>query len=232
MLCYLDDLINAVDCGHCVDINYLDCEKAFDRVPHERLLIKLAALGVDGNVLGWIKSFLANRFHRVCIRKEHSDWLPVLSGVPQGSVLGPVLFLVYINDLVNNLESTASLFADDAKIYRVLKTDEDPEVLQRDLQRLEDWSNSWLLTFNTSKCKTMHIGRSNQQADYQLNGSRLEKSTEEKDLGMWVSDDLKSSVHVAKVTAKANSRLGIIRRNFSVLTKDILTPLYLLFVPF
>lgn len=227
LLCYLDDLVNAVDNGHCVDVNYLDCEKAFDRVPHQRLMVKLRALGIDGKVLSWIRSFLADRFHQVRIRKECSGWLPVHSGVPQGSVLGPVLFLVYVNDLTDSLESTASLFADDAKIYRVLETEDDAESLQRDMKRLEEWSTKWLLTFNISKCKTMHIGHNNQQADYKLNDTSLEKTTQEKDLGVIVAHDLKASVHVATVAAKANSRLGIIKRNFSVLTKDILLPLYL-----
>ena len=163
----------------------------------------------------------------MCIGKECSGWLPVLSGVSQGSVLGPVLFLVYINDIGNNLESTVSLFADDAKVYRVLKAEEDVDALQRDMKHLGDWSGKWLLTFNTEKCKTMHIGRSNQQADYQLNGSTLGKTSQEKDLRLVVANDLKSSVHVTTVAAKANSRLGIINRNFSVLTKDILLPLYL-----
>lgn len=227
MLCYLDDLIDSLDNGHCTDINYLDCEKAFDRVPHQRLFMKLEAVGLDGNILGWIKGFLTERYHRVNIRSAKSDWLPVESGVPQGSVLGPVLFLVYINDLCQNLESTASLFADDAKIYRTIRTEADVEALQRDMKRLDDWSDKWLLSFNVGKCKTMHIGHNNQQADYQLKGNTLQKTTQEKDLGIIVSNNLKSSEHVATVAAKANSRLGVIKRNFSVLTKEILVPLYL-----
>ena len=223
----MDDLASAVDSGHCVDANYLDCEKAFDKVPHERLMVKLWALGIKGNILDWIRNFLTGRVHQVRIRKECSGWLPVVSGVPQGSVLGPVLFLAYINDIVDSLESTTSLFADDAKIYRVLKTDDDTEALQRDMQRLENWSEKWLLTFNTNKCKTVHFGHNNQQADYHLYGRRLDKSLQEKDLGIIVAQNLKSSVHVSSVVVKANSRLGIIKRNFSVLTKDILLPLYL-----
>lgn len=105
-----------MDNGECVDVNYLDCEKAFDRVPHVRLIAKVKALGVDGSVLTWIRNFLTDRSHQVRIRNECSGWLPVLSGVPQGSVLGPVLFLVYVNDIADGLESRASLFADDAKV--------------------------------------------------------------------------------------------------------------------
>ena len=227
MLCYLDDLVNAVDGGMCVDINYLDCEKAFDRVPHHRLLTKLKAMGIDGGILRWIRNFLGERHHRVKIRNTTSDWLPVVSGVPQGSVMGPVLFLIYINDLVKNLESAASLFADDAKIYRTIKTEADIDALKRDMERLDEWSKKWLLSFNVDKCKTMHVGHHNRRADYHLNQRQLQKTTQEPDLGIIVSANLKSSMHVSKVAAKANSRLGIIKRNFTVLSKDILMPLYL-----
>lgn len=227
MLCYLDDLVNAVDEGLSVDVNYLDCEKAFDRVPHHRLHIKLKAMGIDGGILVWIMNFLGERYHRVKIRNTTSDWLPVISGVPQGSVLGPVLFLIYINDLVGNLESAASLFADDAKIYKILRTEADVAALRRDMERLDEWSKKWLLSFNVEKCKTMHIGYHNQQADYYLSQRQLQKTTQERDLGITVSASLKSSEHVSKIAAKANSRLGIIKRNFSVLSRDVLLPLYL-----
>lgn len=227
MLCYLDDLVNEVDNGNCVDIAYLDCEKAFDRVPHHRLNLKLEAMGIGGKILKWIDSFLNDRLHRVTIRDSYSDWLPMKSGVPQGSVLGPVLFLIYINDLVTNLESSASLFADDAKIYKTIESETDVETLRRDMAKLDEWCGKWLLSFNTSKCKVMHIGHNNRRNAYQLDGVTLEKSNEEKDLGIIISSDLKSTKHVAKITAKANSRLGIIKRNFSVLNKEILLPLYL-----
>ncbi|XP_076038458.1 uncharacterized protein LOC143023740 [Oratosquilla oratoria] len=114
MLKYLDDVINAVDNQYWIDSIYLDCEKAFDRVPHQRLLAKLEAIGVTGNTKNWIASFLRDRSHRVGIRGTFSESLPVKSRVPQGSVVGPILFIIYVNDLVNNLESSASLFADDA----------------------------------------------------------------------------------------------------------------------
>lgn len=226
MLTYLDDIINAVDNQNWVDAIYLDCEKAFDRVPHKRLMMKLEQIGITGSVKQWIASFLANRTHRVAIRGSYSEWLPVKSGVPQGSVVGPILFIIYINDLVNNLESPSSLFADDAKIYRTIKTQEDTEALQRDMDRVKDWSRKWLLTFNIEKCKVMHFGYGNPRNDYKLGESDLEKSALEKDLGVYVSADLKSSAHVAKVAAKANSRLGIIKRNFEYLDREIMLPLY------
>ncbi|KAK4314500.1 hypothetical protein Pmani_014205 [Petrolisthes manimaculis] len=168
-----------------------------------------------------------HRSHRVIIRDSASDWLPMKSGVPQGSVLGPILFVIYINDLVANLESAASLFADDAKIYKTIRTEADVETLQRDMERLNEWSRKWLLTFNASKCKIMHISHDNQGNDYQLGGVTLQKSSTENDLGITISSDLKSSAHVAKVAAKANNRLGIIKRNFTVHDKEIILPLYL-----
>ena len=127
----------------------------------------------------------------------------------------PVLFIVYINDIVRNLESGISLFADDAKVYRRIATTEDVETLQRDMDRLSEWSRKWLLSFNVAKCKTMHIGHSNPRNDYQLQGITLETSDLEKDLGVFVSSDLKPSAHVAKIAAKANARVGLIKRTFT-----------------
>ena len=226
-----------VDKVQCVDINYLDCEKAFNRFLHQRLHTKLEAIDIGGKVLHWITNFLTNRYHRVNIKKSASNWLPVMSGVPQGSVLGPVLFLNYINDTDNNLESVASLFADDAKIYKIIKTKEDIEALQRDLKQLDNWSDKWLLSFNMDKCNTMHVGHNTQQAEYHLKGAMLNKSSQEKHLSITVSNNLKSSAHVetitakaisrVTITAKAISRVEIIKRNFSVLSKEILVPLYL-----
>ena len=136
--------------------------------------------------MGWIRSFLTGRRQRVRIRDSVSSWQPVVSGVPQGSVLGPVLFLVCINDIVNGLESGISLFADDAKVFRRIRSEEDVGVLQRDMDRLSEWSRKWLLAFNVSKCKTMHIGRRPLKGNYQIAGSVLEESDLEKDLGVFI----------------------------------------------
>ena len=148
------------------DSIYLDCQKVFDTVPIKRLLLKLEAVGIKGRVLEWISDFLTGREQRIQIRGETSEWVTVLSGVPQGSVLGPVLFLIYINDIIINIDSTVKLFADDAKIYRTLKSPNDTGALQQDLKLLENWSKKWLLKCNESKCKVIHFGHSNPKVQY------------------------------------------------------------------
>ena len=215
-----------MDEKECVDVNYLDCEKAFDRVPHKRLIAKLKSAGINGRVLGWITKFLEDRRQKVRIRDSESSWLPVHSGVPQGSVLGPVLFIVYINDIVRGLESGISLFADDAKVYRRIATPEDAESLQRDMDRLSEWSRKWLLSFNVAKCKTMHIGHNNPRNDYRLQGNTLDKSDLEKDSGVYISADFKPSNHIAKIASKANARVGLIKRTFTYMDKEIFLSLY------
>ena len=142
------------------DVIFLDLSKAFDSVPHERLLTKIHAYGIQGPLLSWLRSFLTNRYQRVVLRGHHSSWTSVLSGVPQGTVLGPILFLICINDISRNIMSNTKLFADDMKLYRILRdTKEDVEELQKDLIRLESWSYVWHLKFNTDKYEAMHISK-------------------------------------------------------------------------
>ena len=139
-----------------------------------------------GKILQWIRAFLSGREQFVEIRGIKSDNLSVPSGVPQGPVLGPVLFLIYINDLVNKLECPVLLFADDAKFFKEIRSQDDIEAIQRDLRRLEIWSEKWLLDFNADKCVTMHIGHRNPQVSYDLNSKQLKVSDVEKDLGVYV----------------------------------------------
>ena len=226
LLEYLEALTKARNLNIPVDVNYLDCKKAFDTVPHHRLIAKLEAYGVRGNVLNWIRNFLLGRRQRVSIRGSVSEWLPVESGVPQGSVLGPILFLFYFNDLVDGLECPILLFADDAKIFKEIRTPEDAEALIRDMERIENWSNKWLLTFNEEKFVTMHIGRQNQKVDYKLNNEILKKSELEKDLGVFISHDLKPSKHVAVVAAKANKIVGLMKKNFDFLDAETILSIY------
>ena len=191
-----------IDNKNPVDAIYLDCQKAFDTVPLKHLLVNLEAYGITGKILNWIKSFLLGRTQRVVVKGEMSDELDVWSGVPQGSVIGPLLFLIYINDLLDEITSKGKLFADDSKLFRRIHDEDDYVALQRDLLKLQEWSSTWLLKFNESKCKVMHIGTRgapNDHYNYNLNGNILEKTDLEKDLGVYVTPDWKSGDHVAKV---------------------------------
>ena len=157
----IDNWTKSLDDRKDIDVIYFDFRKAFDTVPHERLLKKLYAYGIRGNVLSWIRDFLKERKQRVVLNGEESNWLDVTSGIPQGSVLGPILFLVYINDLPEVVHNAVKLFADDTKLYGNSCTDEDQHLLQDDINSLIQWSDSWLLKFNISKCKHMHLGNRN-----------------------------------------------------------------------
>ena len=168
-----------------VDIIYLDFQKAFDKVPHKRLLDKVLSHGISGSIHNWIKDWLSNRKQRVVINGASSPWLSVKSGVPQGSVLGPVLFLIYVNDLDDGLTCKVSKFADDTKISSKVITTQEKEALQSDLDRLSSWANKWQMKFNVSKCKVLHIGTNNDQVQYEMNGHILESVNKEKDLGSY-----------------------------------------------
>ena len=170
LLEYFCDIENLLDEGNSIDVVYLDCRKAFDTVPHTHLIAKVEAAGIVGDVKNWIQSFLKDREQRVVIKSGQSTWKKVKSGVPQGSVLGPTLFLIYVNDLLDNLNSKGKLFADDAKIYRRMKNSQDRSMLQEDLNKLHAWSKKWLLGFNQDKCKVMHIGRTNPRNTYDTSG--------------------------------------------------------------
>ncbi|XP_076041896.1 uncharacterized protein LOC143025774 [Oratosquilla oratoria] len=188
--------------------------------------IKLKGVGIEGDIRKWIQAFLENRRQRVAIRGVYSTWLDVWSGVPQGSLLGPVLFLIFINDLFDDIQSSGKLFADDAKIYRRVNSHDNKIVLQEDLCRLQEWSAKWLLKFNMEKCKVMHVGKNNANYNYYIDGFPLQTTTEEKDSGVYVTPDTSPTVHISKAADKANSMLGRIKRTFTCMDKEIFLALY------
>ena len=143
-----EDWTKSNDQGLSTDIVFLDFKKAFDSVPHQRLLIKLMGYGIQNNCLNWISSFLSGRHQRVVVKGEMSKWYPVVSGVPQGSVLGPLLFILYVNDIPDLVNSKVKMFADDIKIYTQITSFSDALSLQNDLDRLCEWAREWLLQFN------------------------------------------------------------------------------------
>ena len=180
----------------------------------------------------WIEQFLSNREQRVLVDGEFSNYDKVLSGVPQGTVLGPLLFLCFINDLPEHVKSQIRLFADDCLLYRRIKKALDLQLLQEDLEALEKWAETWGMRFNATKCYVMSLHRQQKPFTkfYQLNGVILQQVSENPYLGLIIRDDLQWSSHINKMCAKASQSLGFIRGN----QRDIVThhskrlPIYLL----
>ena len=224
-----------IDEGDCIDIAYLDFRKAFDLVSHKHLLFKMSKYGITNQVLKWVEAFLYQRTQKVVVRGTASDAFNVTSGVPQGSVLGPVLFLIFINDLPLEILSPLSLFADDSKIFTRIISEKNRskshngngnEILQRDLNVIREWASKWKMEFNVDKCKVMHIGRTNPKHSYNMGGTELTVTTEEKDLGVLVDDELEFDKHIRAIVNKANRVLGMIKRGFTCLDKEIFLNLY------
>jgi ribonucleases P/MRP protein subunit RPP40 len=226
MLEFCENVAGIIDEGVPVDVVYLDFQKAFDKVPHERLLKKLKAHGIGGLILNWVKEWLRNRMQRVVTNGKSSEWVGVGSGVPQGSVLGPILFTIYINDLDDDLKSKILKFADDTKLTGRAGSKDQVENIKYDLRRLEEWSTVWEMPFNIEKCKIMHIGNSNMKERYEMGGKVLEEVQEEKDLGIIVSDNFKVGKQCLKAAKKGNQVLGMIARTFASRKTKIVIPLY------
>ena len=222
----LDEWSRELECANPVDVIYLDFRKAFDSVPHQRLLSKLRSCGVSGKLLAWIECFLTRRKQRVIIDGTESDWANVTSGVPQGSVLGPLLFLIYVNDIPDAVQCTVKLFADDTKLYSRVRSPADAALLQADLQALARWSDTWLMPFNQGKCTVLHIGRRNHHFTYMLGDTPLASTQLEKDLGINVDAELKFREHAASAVAKATQLLAVIRRSFALIDESTLPLLY------
>ena len=224
-----NDIMKTFDRKEQTDLVILDFSKAFDTVPHRKLLHKLNHYGIDGKVNNWIKAFLMDRQQQVMVEGEFSDSCSVDSGVPQGTVLGPLLFLCHINDLPNCVKSTVRLFADDCLLYRTIRTIRDQIQLQNDLKSLEEWASLWGMRFNATKCYLMSIHRSQKPLTYMytLDNHILEKVTNNPYLGVILSEDLKWATHINKICNKANSTLGFIRRNLKNCDKSFKETAYI-----
>ena len=185
---------------------------------YKLLVEKLKWYGIGGRTNRWIQSFLSDRTQAVVVEGVTSDSAPVLSGVPQGSVLGPCLFLYYINDIAEGLESSTRLFADDKMIYLTVKNENDAQILQNDLARLEKWEAEWTMEFHPKKCEVISITRKRNPImyPYKLHGHQLQHVKVIKYLGVSISQDLRWDAHVNNTVSKANRTLGFLRRNLSV----------------
>ena len=213
-----------------VDVVYLDFRKAFDTVPHERLLIKLKGYGVSGKILNWIKDFLSERSQFVNINDNVSSKIPVTSGVPQGSVLGPTLFIYYINDLPSVVLSLIKLFADDTKAYKSILSLKDNLDLQKSINNMVDWSKVWLLGFNGTKCKVLHVGRNNPHYKYTIeeNGIIIDLKVTvcEKDIGVYIDPFLTFDDHISTIVKLTRFLSGLIIRTITFKSRDIMVPLF------
>ena len=231
LLWVLEKWSELLDNNQSIDNIYFDFQKAFDTVPHNRLIRKLEYYGIKGKMLKWIRDFLANRKQRVTLNGVILDWIDVLSGVPQGSVLGPILFVIYINDLPETVHNILKLFADDTKLFKQIESTEDCQDLQNDIERLEEWSDKWLLRFHPQKCKAMRVGKNHPPFTYHMkdkDGNRVDltETSVEKDLGVHFDNKINFNDHIQKTVKKSNQTLGLIRRTFQHLNSTILINLF------
>ena len=232
LLVFLEKITDLFDNSFPVDVVFLDFSKAFDKVPHKRLLAKMEQLGIRGNLLKWTESWLTNRKQRTVLNGTCSTWTKVISGVPQGSVLGPLLFVIFINDIDNFTRNITIMlkFADDTKLGNVASGPEDFDNLQQTINDLLVWADTWCMKFNTAKCKVLHLGRSNTKHIYNMNGSDLQSIDSERDIGVLMSCNLKPSLQCTQAANRASAILKQITRAFMYRDRKVFLLLYKQFV--
>ena len=232
MLC-LEKWTGILDEGMSVDVAYFDYAKAFDKVSHRLLKLKLKSYGIEGKLFGWIEAWLGERRQRVVVGDAKSPWLEVVSGTTQGTVLGFLLFLIFINDLPKKCgqedEAQIMLLADDTKTYEKVEEGKELESqkhLQERIDNISNWAEEWKMEINAAKSKIMHLGKNNPCLPYSVNGTEIQTVTSEKDIGFWITDDLSTKTHVQKARGKALGEISRIRRNFSYIDKRAFCVLY------
>ena len=231
LLVTINDWMYDLDNDVPVDACYMDFRKAFDAVPHQRLINKLKGYNITGPILNWIISFLSNRKQFVKINNSVSNSSNVTSGVPQGSVLGPTLFIYFINDLPKVVKnSKVKIFADDTKVYNSINKTDDVDCLQNSIDEMFMWTQKWLLKFNKDKCKVIHLGKKNPKNKYFIgfpnDRVELEETDLEKDLGIHIDPQLDFKKHIKSIVKKASYLSYKILKNFTYRDANILVPLF------
>ena len=215
-----------------VRIVFCDISKAFDKVWHEGLIFKLKRMGISGSLLEWFKDYLSNRLQRVIIRGQHSLWGLIKAGVPQGSVLGPLLFLIYINDIADNLTCKIKLFADDTTLYL---TFDDQDIvkanLEENLNRISEWANQWIVSFSPTKTKSMTVSFKNKKSKpITFNNSELEEVSEYKHLGLTFSSTLSWNTHIQNLVGDVAKMSNVLKRLKYSLDRKTLETIYTAFI--
>ena len=228
LLEFMETLTRETDLGNSMDTVYLDFAKAFDKVPRLALMNKMKAHGIRGKIHDWILGWLTNRKQCTVLNGKKSNWASVGSGVPQGSVLGPLAFIIYINDIDNEADTITILnkFADDTKLSNLIRSDNDARELQTCLDNLTGWAKKWGMEFNISKCKVMHLGKNNARYEYNMEGQKLSTTDCEKDVGVKVSNNLKTTEQCRAASVKANLVLTQISKSFHFRDRHVFLKLY------
>ncbi len=229
-----NDICKALDDGKEVRAVFCDISKAFDRVWHKGLLFKLSSVGISGDLLQWLSSYLSMRKQRVVYANESSQWSDISAGVPQGSILGPLLFLIYINDIVKDINSKIRLFADDTSLYIIV---DDPQssavILNQDIRTLHTWSLNWLVKCNSAKTETMLFSRKRSKPLHPIltmDGTVLIPVKEHKHLGLTFTDDGKWNYHISLCINKAWKSIGTLRSLKYILNRSCLEKLYFSYI--
>ena len=215
LLTTIEDLARGLDQREQIDCLVSDFSKAFDCVAHQRLLYKMDWYGIRGETNIWIRNWLTSRTQTVVVDGERSEEAEVISGVPQGTVLGPLLFILYINDIGENTSSTIRLFADDCLIYKNIKSQSDAATLQEDLDTMVSWSKKWQMSFNAKKCTLLCVARKRNVIShtYKMLGTNLEQMEHNPYLGVELSAGLEWKHHVKIVSGRAHRTLNFLQRN-------------------
>ena len=234
LVCITNEIGKALDSGKELRVIFCDISKAFDRVWHRGLLFKLEKYGISGSLLKWFENYLYGRAQRVVLNGNNSDWKEIRAGVPQGSILGPLLFVIFINDIVDDIDATIKLFADDTSIYLEVDNPRDSaEILNGDIDKIHKWSEKWLVKFNPNKTETMVISRKALKPVHPpllMNQHVLNEVTNHKHLGIILSNNGLWHEHVDHIVKKAYVRINIIRKIRFVADRYTLEKIYMSFI--